>query len=91
MYVTNQFSKISAIEQAIDSGQVSYFATKSVTSLEKIKIDEWLKKNNLNEFGDQKNTMYTGGTLLFDESSGKRTDRYVYLVNKFSDKPWNKQ
>lgn len=90
-YVTNQFSEISAMEQATDSGQSSSFITKTVNSQEKNKIDEWLTKNNLNEFGDQKNVLYTGGTPLFDESTGKRTDRYVYLISKFPEKPWVKQ
>jgi hypothetical protein len=26
--------------------------------------------------------MYAGGTPLFDESSGRRTDRYDYILSK---------
>ncbi len=32
--------------------------------------------------------MYTGGTPLFDETTGIRTERYDYLVAKFPSKPW---
>ena len=55
---------------------------------EKTKIDAWLKANNLNDCGDSKNTEYTGGSCLFDESTGKTKDKYEYLIEKFPNKPW---
>ena len=60
-----------------------------ISNDDKKRIDAWLKKNKLNPYGDQIGTMYAGGTLLFDEKTGKRTDRYEYLLLKFSDRPWN--
>ncbi|HEX4382125.1 MAG TPA: hypothetical protein VH083_04225 [Myxococcales bacterium] len=43
-------------------------------------VDQQLAKRNLDQFGGEQGTMYPGGTPLFQESTGKRTDRtrYVY-------------
>lgn len=47
------------------------------------KIDQYLSEHDLNEFGDSKDTIYMGGTPLYDESTGKSTDRYEYVLKKF--------
>ena len=57
---------------------------------EKAKIEKWLVENKLNEYGDPMNTMYAGGTPLFDESTGETTDRYEYIMKKYPNRPWNK-
>ncbi|KKT04748.1 MAG: hypothetical protein UV78_C0030G0020 [Parcubacteria group bacterium GW2011_GWA2_43_17] len=51
----------------------------------KAKIDDWLAERDLNQYGDSRGTLYTGGTPLFDESTGQATDRYAYLLDKFPD------
>jgi cyclophilin family peptidyl-prolyl cis-trans isomerase len=56
---------------------------------EKKRIDAWLKKNKLNQFGDPEGLTYAGGTPIFNETTGKKQDRYEFLRNKFPDKPWN--
>lgn len=48
-------------------------------------IDDMIKKHGLNEFGDPKDTMYTGGTPLFDEMTGRVKDRYEYILDKHRD------
>ncbi len=48
-------------------------------------IDEMIKKSGLNEFGDPKDTVYAGGTPLFNEMTGKRRDRYEYILSKHRD------
>lgn len=48
------------------------------------KIDRWIAENDLNEFGDAKGTAYTGGTPLFDETTGVSRERYAYLEEKMS-------
>ncbi len=48
----------------------------------KQKIDEWIRRENRNQYGDSKDTMYMGGTPLFDERSGQMKDRYEYILNK---------
>lgn len=60
----------------------------STSDSEKLLIDSWLQENNLNQYGDRKDTAYTGGTPLFDERTGERTDRYDYLIKKFPGRPW---
>ncbi len=35
--------------------------------------------------------MYIGGTPLFDEMTGIKTERYDYLLAKFPGKPWEVQ
>jgi hypothetical protein len=56
-----------------------------LTEAGKAKIDEWLAKKGLNEYGDSAGTNYTGGTPLFNEATGQSIDRYVYLLKKFPD------
>ena len=48
-------------------------------------IDDTIKKKGLNEFGDPKGTHYAGGTPLFNEMTGKVTDRYDYIVDRHRD------
>ncbi len=62
----------------------------TVSDSEKQQIDTWIKNNNLNQYGDSKDTMYTGGTPLFNETTGQTIDRYDYIVEKHQDKPWIK-
>ncbi|MEP7219496.1 MAG: hypothetical protein ABI876_11305 [Bacteroidota bacterium] len=64
--------------------------TSSVTPQEKARIDGWLgaHADSLNRFSDPKATVYTGGTPLLDEATGKRMDRYDYIVMKHPDHPW---
>jgi len=46
------------------------------------RIDSWVRENNRNEFGDAKDTVYAGGTPLFNEMTGRTTDRYEYILKK---------
>lgn len=48
----------------------------------KRRIDQWIRENGLNEFGDQPGTVYAGGTPLFNEMTGRRTDRYEYILKR---------
>lgn len=52
------------------------------------KADAWLSAQNLNEYGDPKDTVYAGGTPLFNEATGATTPRYQYLKEKFPNEPW---
>ncbi len=52
-------------------------------------IDAWISKNSLNQFGDSAFTNYAGGTPLYNETTGKILDRYDYIRQKHSDKPWD--
>ncbi|KAF1332415.1 hypothetical protein FI667_g3604, partial [Globisporangium splendens] len=55
---------------------------------EKTQVDAWIKKNDLNQYGDSKDTFYTGGTPLFDETTGKTRDLYDYILHRHPDRPW---
>ena len=55
---------------------------------EKGLIDDWIVENDLNQYGDPKDMVYIGGTPLFNESSGERTDKYKYIFDNYPDKPW---
>jgi hypothetical protein len=46
------------------------------------RIDRWIKQKGRNRFGDPPDTMYTGGTPLFDERTGKTRDRYEYILDR---------
>ena len=50
----------------------------------------WVDKNDMNRFGDQKDTMYLGGTPLFDESTGKVTPADAYILSRNPLRPWNR-
>ncbi|MCP6726644.1 MAG: hypothetical protein KJI69_01210 [Patescibacteria group bacterium] len=57
---------------------------------EKQLIEAWITENDLNRYGDIKDTVYSGGTPLFDGRTGQSTDRYEYILRRYSDRPWNK-
>ena len=73
-----------------DFDTILFTLTFNIANPEKLLIDSWIEQNNLNQYGDSKDTMYPGGTPLFDERTGERTDRYEYIVKKFPDRPWSK-
>lgn len=60
----------------------------SLSETEQAQIEVWIGKNGLNEYGDPMNTIYAGGTPLFAETTGKTTDRYVYILQKHPERPW---
>lgn len=64
---------------------------KEISLEEKGLIETWIIENNLNQYGDLKDTFYTGGTPLFDEKTGKAIDKYEYIVKNHSDAPWLKK
>ena len=45
-------------------------------------LDAQLTSRGLNQYGDSPDTMYPGGTPLFDEKTGKRTEREAYVFAK---------
>ena len=57
---------------------------------EKQLIETWIRENDLNQYGDIKDTAYIGGTPLFNERTGQSIDRYEYILKGHSDRPWKK-
>jgi hypothetical protein len=52
----------------------------ALTDEQKKQIDNWLDEKGLNRYGEAKNAIYTGGTPLFNEKTGKAIDRYDYII-----------
>jgi hypothetical protein len=48
----------------------------------KQRIDRWIRDKNLNPYGDSKDTMYAGGSPLFNEATGQAQDRYEYILSR---------
>ncbi|KAJ0399555.1 hypothetical protein P43SY_006101 [Pythium insidiosum] len=63
-------------------------AREAISEEEKAQILQWIKDKGLNEFGDSKSTMYTGGTPLFNETSGQSVDRFEYIIKHHPGRPW---
>eukprot|EP01083_Nonionella_stella_P023290 64413_1 len=64
-------------------------ASNDIVPNELAKADQWLETMDLNQYGDSKDTMYMGGSPLFNEMTGVQTDRLEYLEAKFPQKPWD--
>jgi len=61
-----------------------------VSEEEKSQIEAWIKENDLNEYGDPKNTWYVGGTPLYDGRTGHYISKYEYIFRKHPDRPWKR-
>ncbi len=55
------------------------------TAAEEACVDAWLSKNHLDPYGSPEGTMYAGGTPLFNEATGERTDRLEYIYAHHPD------
>ena len=61
-----------------------------ISQLEKDRIDHWIYKQDLNPYGESQETVYNSGTPLFNETTGQKMDRYLYIWQHHSDRPWDK-
>ncbi len=57
----------------------------NVSDEQKKFIDKKIKEEGLNEFADPKDTVYAGGTPLFNMMTGQTKDRYEYILGKHPD------
>ena len=48
----------------------------------KKKIDEWIKREGRNPYGDLPGTHYAGGNPLFDERTPGLKDLYAYILER---------
>ena len=60
----------------------NYQASSQVSETVRNRIDQWIKANELNQFGDPMDSVYLGGNPLFDETTGIMMDRYEYILSK---------
>ncbi|MGC4042961.1 MAG: hypothetical protein QM758_04085 [Armatimonas sp.] len=54
----------------------------AVSDALKKKIDDWVKEEGRNEYGDPKDTVYAGGNPLFDERRPGLKDLYEYILER---------
>lgn len=73
-----------------ESKQEKEIGAPATTPTQAEQIEDWIKANNLNRYGDPIDFMYTGGSPLFNEQTGEVTDRYDYILKNHPDKPWLK-
>ncbi len=57
-------------------------SAKAARAREEKCVDRWLTERKLDPYGMPEGTMYAGGTPLFDEASGRQTDRLEYVYQK---------
>ena len=55
---------------------------------ERLQIEKWITDYGLNQYGDPADTLYAGGSPLFDETTGKSITRWEYMLEKHPDRPW---
>ncbi|GEM_PF-1123191 len=67
---------------------ISVSPTPAISSQEKKQIDEWVEKNDLNQYGDPKGTAYAGGNPLFNMADKSFKNRYQHIVKQHPDRPW---
>lgn len=61
-----------------------------VTEEERLRIDQWIKINNLNKFGEPKDKVYISFPLV-DDVTGEAIDRYRYILSKHPHRPWSNE
>ena len=86
--IDNKLGEIffSEIEQKNDTASsTEKIDFKKLTKEQKEKIDNWLKQNNFNRYGDDINTRYASGTPLLGDSINKNLDRFEYIIEKIPD------
>jgi hypothetical protein len=54
----------------------------AIDAATRARIDRWIKEKKRNPYGDPPDTMYAGGTPLFDERTGRSRDRYEYILER---------
>lgn len=72
-------------KQAVEIIRKGNGSLKNLSDGQRTTIDEWLKKNQLNKYGDAPDAVYAGGTPLFNEQTGETLDRFEYLFKKFPE------
>ncbi len=58
---------------------------KDLTDEQKDAIDLWLKENSFNRYGDPSDTIYAGGSPLFNKQTGENIERFEYILERQPD------
>ncbi len=54
----------------------------SIDETTKQRIERWIKEKKRNPYGDPPDTVYAGGSPLFNEMTGHIRDKYDYILEK---------
>lgn len=66
------------------------YVSGGISSEEKQQIEVWIIEQGLNQYGDPEDTVYIGGTPLFNERTGESIDKYKYILRNHQNGPWLK-
>ena len=66
-------------------GQSGANFVQNLSEAQKQAIKDWLNSNKLNDYGDPRDSVYAGGTPLFDEATGEIKNRFEHLLEKFPE------
>ncbi len=80
LFYSTSSSSFLNVEEKKDQVETGETDSGDLSKEQKEVIDEWLESEGLNRYGDPDGTYYTGGTPLFDESSGIAIERYEYIL-----------
>lgn len=83
--VFNEQFEVSDMASSTETDNIEKIDFRELTREQKEEINQWLKENNFNRYGDAVNTMYAGGTPLFNELTGEAIDRFEYILKKVPD------
>ena len=73
------------VEEVKEKGKSKFDElVRDLEDFEMEKIDDWVEKNNLNEYGDKIDTIYEKGSPLIEEA-GKIRDKYEYIIENNPD------
>lgn len=70
-----------ALTSAVDAAVEEPTAAPTLSAEERC-VDDWLRAKKLDEYGSEEGTMYTGGSPLFNETTGERRDRLEFVYER---------
>lgn len=86
----NMFEELNATDDDNDIHDVNAIVVgEDISDLEKFAIEQFLKDNQLNEYGDPVDTQYSKEPPTYDPRTGDYMSRYELLARKFPNRPWN--
>lgn len=84
----NMFEELNADDDA-DINETEFVNVgEDISDAEKFAIEDFLKEQGLNEYGDPIGTTYDKEPPTFDPSTGDYKSRYQLLAEKFENRPW---
>lgn len=90
LYTSSQFTKTTEYENsAVINADDGRMKTVVISSIEQKRIEDWVKLNDLNKYGEAKSTVYDLGEPLMKGGIKIYRDRYQYILARNVSRPWN--